>query len=419
MNPVTICSGFRRCGVYPLNPDVIDCSISIVNPEASLHEVDEDASSQDNQSDDGMSDPQQCNNGQSSISPEKAALFQQRFEEGYDLPDDDYVKWLHETHPESITNQTASAIENGTSHLQQCNDTQSSISPEKAALFQRRFEEGYDLPDDEYAKWLHETHPESIMSQTASAINNDTLGYANQGTQITHEKLLLYEKRFKEGYDFPDEEYMKWLHENHPESKTECVVRSNNGSDGSPLSIADAFFDLPIASPLSIVASDSLMETTHDKVSSTMLECDDDKLINRISTTNAPQRKDTESTCTGQGSQRLFDSKGDDDVIIPGPNSTETKTSAAEDNRENDKLRYISKQFVPHAKPRNKETAVRISGARVLTSDKCAAILKEREEKIKKQQEEKERRKLEREQKRKEKEEPQRKKKAIAAEKRL
>ena len=92
---------------------------------------------------------------------------------------------------------------------------------------------------------------------------------------------------------------MKWLQENHPESKTECIVRSNNGSDDSPLSIADAFFDLAIASPLSIVTSDSLIEITHDEVSSTMLECDNDKLINRISTTNAPQLKDTESTCIG------------------------------------------------------------------------------------------------------------------------
>ena len=56
------------------------------------------------------------------------------------------------------------------------------------------------------------------MNQTAPAIENDTLGYANQGTQITHEKLLLYERRFKEGYDFPDEEHMKWLHKNHPET---------------------------------------------------------------------------------------------------------------------------------------------------------------------------------------------------------
>ena len=84
--------------------------------------MDEDAGSQDNQDDDGMSNPQHCNDGQSSISPEKAALFQRRFEEGYDLPDDEYVKWLHETHSESIMNQTASAIENdtlGTSQLLQ------------------------------------------------------------------------------------------------------------------------------------------------------------------------------------------------------------------------------------------------------------------------------------------------------------
>ena len=58
--------------------------------------------------------------------------------------------------------------------------------------------------------------------------------------------------------------------------------------------------------------------------------------------------------------------------------------------KKNDKLRYISKylvQFVPDAKQQNKETAVPISGARVLISDKCAAILKEHKEKIKKQQE--------------------------------
>ena len=56
---------------------------------------------------------------------------------------------------------------------------------------------------------------------------------------------------------------MKWLHENHPETRTVCFVRSHDGSESSPSSIADAFSDLPIASsPLSIVTSDSLMETT-------------------------------------------------------------------------------------------------------------------------------------------------------------
>ena len=35
MNPATISSGCRRCGVYPFNEDTIDCSVSVINPEAS------------------------------------------------------------------------------------------------------------------------------------------------------------------------------------------------------------------------------------------------------------------------------------------------------------------------------------------------------------------------------------------------
>ena len=88
MNPATICSGFRRCGVYPLNPDAIDCTVSVINSEASLQQVNKDANSQS----DDTSDLQQLNDTQLSISPEKAALFQRRFEEGYDLPDDEYMK---------------------------------------------------------------------------------------------------------------------------------------------------------------------------------------------------------------------------------------------------------------------------------------------------------------------------------------
>ena len=67
-------------------------------------------------------------------------------------------------------------------------------------------------------------------------------------------------------------------------------------------------------------------------------------------------------------------------------------------------------QFVP-APPKTKASAAkRISGARVLTSAKCAAILEEREEKKRKEQEEKDKRKADREQKKKEKEEAAKKK---------
>ena len=43
MNPATICSGFRRSGIHPFNPDAITYNISMENPDASLqpasHEV--------------------------------------------------------------------------------------------------------------------------------------------------------------------------------------------------------------------------------------------------------------------------------------------------------------------------------------------------------------------------------------------
>ena len=97
--------------------------------------------------------------------------------------------------------------------------------------------------------------------------------------------------------------------------------------------------------------------------------------------------------------------------------SSDARSKAVESEGQ---LRYISKylvQFVPDSRPEKKEQTVRISGARVLTSDKCAAILKEREEKKQKEKEEKEQRKLLREQKKREKEEELKRKKAVAAEK--
>ena len=72
MNPVIICSGFRRCGVYPLNPDVINCNVSVANPEASLQQA--NIEELNNQGD--ISSPPQSNDATSSISFEKGTLLQ-------------------------------------------------------------------------------------------------------------------------------------------------------------------------------------------------------------------------------------------------------------------------------------------------------------------------------------------------------
>ena len=68
MNPVTISSDFWRCGVYSFNKDAIDCSVSVINPEASLQKV--------NERDDRSKGSNQVGDGKSTIPPEKAALFQ-------------------------------------------------------------------------------------------------------------------------------------------------------------------------------------------------------------------------------------------------------------------------------------------------------------------------------------------------------
>ena len=159
-------------------------------------------------------------------------------------------------------------------------------------------------------------------------------------------------------------------------------------NSGDHTSLTDVLSGLPTATPVAVVSG------SND--ASNVVE-------HRSEILSALQQRETSSTVKdGEGNAST--------VHVSKPNAVK-----------NGELRYISKylvQFVPDAKPQKKDEVVRVSGARVLTSDKCAAILKEREEKKNKEKEEKERRKLMREQKKKEREEEQRKKKAAAAEKR-
>ena len=77
------------------------------------------------------------------------------------------------------------------------------------------------------------------------------------------------------------------------------------------------------------------------------------------------------------------------------PNDTTVNSKAVEDRGE---LRYISKYLVQnctrHKVSKERTTTVCISGARVLTGDKCVEILKEHEQKKQKEKEEKEKKKF-------------------------
>ena len=310
-------------------------------------------------------------------------------------------------------NEEADGQNDGSSNLEQLDDGQSSLSSEKAALFERRFEEEYDLPDDEYMKWLRHAHPESVINKTGPAIQRDTLNHTGD------DALLISEEFLDEESDLPNEEHVECVHETFSELRTAHSMSSSDCREKSPLSQADMFSDLPVASPLSIVTDELSTEVGHDVNAEASIEHEDSKSINENFITSEPE---LENESTGRNSllldgvnQIMENSKAPEEVFISErllkgktdhvvASSGKSKASVAENTERNDKLRYISKylvQFVPDAKPKSKETAVRISGARVLMNDKCAAILKEREEKVKKQQEEKERKKLEREQKRK------------------
>ena len=87
MNPTTICSGFQRCGVYPFNPGAIDCSVNIINPEASLQQV---PARSEAESHNGRGSQQQA----ITVSPEKLERFQRRLRKEFDIPDEEYMRWL-------------------------------------------------------------------------------------------------------------------------------------------------------------------------------------------------------------------------------------------------------------------------------------------------------------------------------------
>ena len=126
INPETIINGFRKTGICPFNRSAIiipesDTSSSSLEDDSNV-QGDDNSSSLQVQGDDSSSsleddstvkrDDNHILHGDnlrsspelfSSFSDDKLALFQRRFESGYDLfIDQDYVTWLQENHPDNL-----------------------------------------------------------------------------------------------------------------------------------------------------------------------------------------------------------------------------------------------------------------------------------------------------------------------------
>ena len=101
--PQTICSGFERAGIIPFNPDRLlkQCpgteGAVEIRRKKNACQNDEELSDAGNFScsSSGIQD-------KDSFSPEKEELFSHRFEEDYDVYDDEYVSWLRVRHPEAV-----------------------------------------------------------------------------------------------------------------------------------------------------------------------------------------------------------------------------------------------------------------------------------------------------------------------------
>ena len=97
--PVNIMAGFKKSGAYPLNPGVIDDRQ--VAPSLAVNPSCKKKSVSDEK---GSESTETCSTGSgvSSFSPEQEALFRRRYEEKFDLPDPEYQKWLAINQPEDV-----------------------------------------------------------------------------------------------------------------------------------------------------------------------------------------------------------------------------------------------------------------------------------------------------------------------------
>ena len=98
--------GFRKTGIYPLNPGVIDdkmlCQLTPNYLHLHLHQVKKSLRLQ------------ALVKSQQRVSQEQQILYEQRYREGYDVPDVEYEAWLRILHPSGSSHSSFYSYPEGT-----------------------------------------------------------------------------------------------------------------------------------------------------------------------------------------------------------------------------------------------------------------------------------------------------------------
>ena len=175
---------------------------------------------------------------------------------------------------------------------------------------------------------------QQVHANSEAEIQDVDANWENQcqcilSTSLLLDKLALFQQQFSEGHDFPDEEYMTWLKENHPETFTDIY-----GSEVVSMSIADAFSDVPVASGVMIDGSElkeNVSDETENEVQNSPTATDDTKCpcssgCDDSQVSAMPSNKEVETS-----SQKSSDN-----------DAQGSSTTATSSKGNGDKLRYIS-----------------------------------------------------------------------------
>ena len=447
MTPSTICSGFRRCGVYPFNPKAIDCQLTAEKDEGSKGCEGQSKPSEDgngDHEDHGESDDHgrrksdefnryvpedlHLDPDTNQIDSKKEELFQRRFEEGYDIYDSEYLEWLERNHPVSVPADRYTLV-SASEQQPSISDFFSNITPMQAV----------DL-DDELSRELNNTNSRAATPQPSG---QDTDSNATMVTAALIPSSIVDSVSKSPGVstisDPSTAPKSPELHitqkpsdlmtmPKHPKTSGEVKRSGTSGlieSAATHISLGPNKLPYPLgqATTPNPPGVDTRMMPEHAGVFVTP------KRVGPAATSKPPGVATTPLSSAESPGMAAVQLK------TPVPNSnnstpmstcsrvltsgsvtnTPSSTTPSSDDQSpangdpKGELKYISKylvQYVPSTTPKPKESSSskRVSGARILTSAQCLNMIQEREDKKKKLLEEKEQRKLEREQKRAEKE---------------
>jgi len=369
VTPSNLISGFRTCGIYPVNASAIpvkkvksaDSNSKAVRPSHSgVNAGDNGDASKDRRKDD--------------FSEEQEMLFKRRYEEGYDLyVDSNYVKWMRLNHPEiDIPIPTE----------------QSTRSPPNPFCVN---EVG---SADNNPNAVHPCHND------INAEDNGDASTDGRRDEFTVEQEMLFKRRYEEGYDlYVDADYVRWMRWNHPEVDISIPTEQETGS------LLDSFPGIISISPIPIdqQASDEPISMCYEQSSSI-------------------------SEATSSGLQPPVASE--QQLLVPEEQSAAATSLPPIDNQTSNILSSSPKNSTPPFRefliypatiPITSGTPAppkrSVPKARLLTSDESLAIIEEKEKAKKDALLEKERKKAERIAKKQQREEEMKKKKEERARK--